>query len=257
MARSRQETLRDLPGNATYHHASEKKYDPLVVFVHFFGGSQKHLFRHIRLISEIGFDCVTFDLSDHRWRVPLSKIKRFGIEHVWADEVREVLAHFSDRPLILFTFSNPSASAMEAMTKPKVYKNILGMICDGGPFMDLLRCSWNLCKEEFKINNRGVRTIATGGMFLLWSPLHEKYLNESLSKIPNGFPILSIRAWKDKLVPVTSIDKVFEGHKNIDLEVLDIPNAEHLTGLRDSPESYHDRIESFLTRLTTKSSRVR
>jgi pimeloyl-ACP methyl ester carboxylesterase len=238
-------------GDATRHYASDKKSDLLIVLVHFFGGSQTHLLRHVKFLNQMGYDCISFDLSNHKTQIPFSKVnKRFGIVHAWGDEVRQILELTKSEPVVIFSFSNPSASALEALTTPNLFLNVKGLICDGGPFAQLLKCSWNLSREEFKIKNRLIRTFATAGMFALWSPLHTHFLKESITKLPLGFPILSIRAWKDKLVPVSAIDEVFSGHSNIELHVLDLPTAEHLTGLRDAPDIYQRRVSEFLSRLS-------
>ncbi len=238
-----------------FHFPSNaRKYEEKIVFVHFFGGSVEHLIRHIRLVNSLGFDAIAFNLSYNKKTFlkskPYSRVsKRFGLEHKWADEIRDVL-DFVSGDKIIFSFSNPTASALEAMTLPE-RSDVKGLICDGGPFVRMPLCTWNLMREQFQIENPILRLGASIGTYFLWSPFHKKYLSESLSHLPASFPILSIRAWKDKLVPVAAIDDAFKNQDHLDLQILEIPIAEHLTGLRDAPEVYKPRLRDFLSSIAS------
>jgi hypothetical protein len=70
--------------------------------------------------------------------------------------------------------------------------------------------------------------------------------------LPDGFPVLSIRAWQDALVPIAAIDQFFELQNHLSLEILSLPEADHLQGLKEYSEDYQPRLMKFLERHATK-----
>ena len=241
--------------NVKEYPARDKRYQETVVFVPYFGGSQRHIQRHIRLINELGFDAVGFDLS-FRDRfvlkhIPISKTHDWGIMHLWADEIHYVLETIPG-PKHIFSFSNPTASLLKAITLIKKRDDIKSLVCDGGPFQKLFQCVWNLAKHEYKIKSRFARLWLTSGMLMFWAPDHKKTLEKSVMSLPPGFPVLSIRAWKDELVPVDAIEKAFEPGVQLDLRTFELPEAHHLTGLKDAPKLYKEKVETFLKEFSTE-----
>jgi hypothetical protein len=86
----------------------------------------------------------------------------------------------------------------------------------------------------------------------IWSIQHEKEITQHLKALPKHFPILSIRGWQDQLVPPSAIEKAFAGHDQIDLEILNLPQGDHMDGLKNFPEAYKPRVEEFLKNVATK-----
>lgn len=232
----------------SYYPSENKRFNDIVVFVHFFAGNQRMLKRHIQYVNSIGFDAVGFDLSFHsKWilkKKPISRTKNIGIRYIWGDEIEDVLNHYSGKK-ILFAFSNPCASSFDAIVR-RNSKDITAMICDSGPFVKMINCSYNLVKYHFKVKNPILRTMGTAGIFTGWGVLHNHSLKTDLQKLPQNFPILSIRAWQDKLVPLSAIEKAFENHDHLDIQVLNLPDSGHLDGFKTSEDMYKDKVKNFL-----------
>lgn len=231
--------------------AKNRRFEETVVFVHHFGGSRRTVLRHARLLNDLGYDCVRFDLIFHKdrpqARLPITGDLKFGIRHVWADQITALLNAING-PKILFSFSMPSSSAFQAVAE-RASQDVKAIVCDGGPFLQLHKCIWNLYEHEYKIKSKILRAGFTGASMVLWGIGFKAQAKEFLVKIPKGFPVLSIRGWQDDLVPVSAIDEFFDLTKNIDLETLALPEAGHLMGLRDFPNDYIPKLENFLKRV--------
>jgi pimeloyl-ACP methyl ester carboxylesterase len=250
-----------LPHNGTWYFSNLRKYRETIIFVPFFGGTKLQLQRHIQFVNALGFDAVAFEFSyDDRFlfkRPPLStRAGKLGLKHQWADEVEDILNSVLGAKII-YAFSNPSSSAIEALVRrPQRYgktqncRDVRALICDSGPFVHLLSCSFRLMKYDRHVL-LPIRLPAAALSALLWAPDHEASLHRDLSELPPKFPILSIRGWKDKLVPIKAIEDAFVGHDQLQLEVLGLPEAGHLEGLKAFPEEYKPRVERFLERWAT------
>lgn len=245
-----------LPSDAELMPAKNRRFEETVVFVHHFGGSRRTVLRHARLLNDLGYDCVRFDLIFHKDRpqakLPITGDLKFGIRHVWADQITALLNAIKG-PKILYTFSMPSSSAFQAIAQ-RGNHDVKAIVCDGGPFLQMHKCIWNLYEHEYKVKSLALRAGFTGTSMIFWGIGFKSHAREFLKKIPNGFPVLSIRGWQDKLVPVSAIDEFYELTDRIDLETLALPEAGHLMGLRDFPDEYIPRVEKFLKRVSTEVS---
>ena len=246
MARSYQELERELKFKR--YPAKEKKFSQRVLMVHFFGGNQRLLKRHINLMNELGLDVYAFDLSYSKKfvykKVPDFKNQMFKVRKIWAEEIREVLAYVPG-PLITYGFSGPAACAIQVA---KDYpQKVVGLISDSGPFTHLLRCNYNLAKVEFGLNKPWQRILATGLLSPLWDLKHTSELLDDLAMIPKGTPYLSIQPVLDPVVPVQYMEDVFQRSKHqLDLKVLRLEESGHLDGLKKQPEKYKSYLESWL-----------
>lgn len=231
--------------------ASEKKFSEAILFVHFFDGSPALIRRHIDLVNSLGFDTYAYQVGLHLSKRSIFDAipgkMRLGLKSLWTKDVELALNHIPENKIV-FAFSNPASAAIEAMAKrfKKNKHDVVAMVCDSGPFADHLKCSYNLGKHYFEITNPLVNLPAAIAMSLLLSPFHEKHLHEDLNQFPDSFPILSIRGWKDELVPVKSIEKVFTPHSQLDLQSLVLPEAGHLNGLKDFADKYKPVVSEFL-----------
>ena len=242
----------ELPFDGEFFLAREKKFEELIFFVHFFEGSKKQLLRHIKLVNSWGFDAFAFQLrGDHTdlrsLKLPISAKGGFGLKHIYADQI-ETLLNLIPGQKIIFSFSNPSASAIEAMARRNC-SDTLALVCDSGPSGRFLPSAYNLYTHEYKIRPLPLRLALTPILSLSWSPLLHKDLHKDLATFPAGFRILSIRGWKDVLIPPQHIDEVFEPHTQLDWSKLSLPEAGHLTGLRDFKAEYAPSLEKFLKRV--------
>lgn len=229
---------------------SEGKSDHLIFFVHFFKGHKKALKRHIELANELGYDAYAFNLKDslkEQQYLPYSHIsKKFGMKHALADQIEEHLNLLPEyKTKIVFAFSNVAGAAIEVMARREA-RDIVALICDSGPGASFTYSSYKLLQEQFKIKSLPLKVIGTPIVMLGWSPSMHKDITKDLQKLPDGFPVLSIRGWKDKLISPSHIDQIFEPAKNIHWIKLALPEAEHLTGLRDFPSEYRSGLVEFL-----------
>ena len=128
-------------------------------------------------------------------------------------------------------------------------KDVIALICDSGPGASFVYSSYKLAQEQFKLNFLPLKVLATPVIMYGWSKDKNKDVPEDLKRLPKGFPVLSIRGWKDKLISPSHIDKIFEPCKNLNWVKLALPEAGHVTGLRDFPAEYRAGLESFLNNI--------
>ncbi len=246
------------PDEGEIYQAGEKKErknsDTLIFFVHFFGGHKKALRRHIEFVNELGYDAYAFNLRDElneHYYVPYSEVsEKFGLKHAMADQIEEHLDLITGyKSVIVFAFSNMAGCAIEAMARRDI-SPFKALICDSGPGASFVQSSYRFLGEQFKVKFVPLRLLATPLFILSWSKAAHKDIPEDLKKFPNGFPVLSIRGWKDVLIKTSDIDQIFEPCKNINWTKLSLPEAQHLTGLKDYPNEYRSGVEDFLKNLS-------
>lgn len=227
-----------------------KKHEELIFFVHFFGGTKKVLKRHVDFVNQLGFDAFAFNLAKepkYFWQIPITASEKFGLKHLYADQI-EVLLNLLPQTKIVYAFSNPAASAIEALARRQC-ADIKALICDSGPSNELVKSAANLLLHDRKVTSSLKRMIMTPVSSAFWSLSFHKDIHEDLAKFPEGFKILSIRGWKDKLIPPDHIDAVFEPHKNIHWQKLSIPKAGHLDALKNHFSDYSEPVKKFLLEL--------
>ncbi|MES2856181.1 MAG: alpha/beta hydrolase [Bdellovibrionota bacterium] len=242
-----------LPFEGELTPAPHRKFKETIVFVHHFGGSKRLLKRHLEFVNELGFDAIRFSVSPNE-KLPKSLLPnkgglKFGARHAWADQVETILNHVPGKKII-YSFSMPSNGALEAIARRKA-EDVSAWVCDGGPFAQILRCTWNLLTHEQKVENRFLRGIASGFAYLFFGLRLKAELKALAREIPKDFPVLSIRGEKDPLVPVSAIVDIFEELPQLDLEVLILAEGVHLDGLKNDPELYKPAVERFLSRSAT------
>lgn len=242
------------PDGGELFKAREKKSEHLIFFAHFFKGHKKALRRHIDFVNELGFDAYAFnlkdDLKDHFY-VPYShSSKKFGMKHALAEQIGQHLELTSDyQTKIIYAFSNVAGCAIEAHTlRLKEGKNdVVAMVCDSGPGAgNFFQSSYMLLQEQIGVESLPLKLMATPAVAFGWSPKLNQDISKDLQSFPEGFPILSIRGWRDRLISPTDIDKVFDHHTNLNWKKLALPEAGHLNGLRDFPSEYKPGVEDFL-----------
>ena len=246
------------PDGGELFKASEKKSEHLVFFAHFFKGHKKALRRHIDLVNELGFDAYAFnlkdDLKEHAFIPYNHTTKKFGMKHALAEQIGQHLDLITTyKTKIIFAFSNVAGCAIEAHTlRLKEGKNdVVAMVCDSGPGgANFFSQSYNLLKEQMGVTSLPLQIIGTPAVAFGWSPKLNKDISRDLESFPEGFPLLSIRGWRDKLITPQDIDKVFNNHKNLNWKKLSLPEAGHLNGLRDFPSEYKPAVEDFLNQFT-------
>ena len=240
------------PFQGKWHRAPIKKFEEIIFFVHFYLGSPKLLQRHVHFVNDLGFDAFTFQLDDKwNWNCwPLTSDLRIGLKHRYAEQIEFLLNEITEKKII-FAFSNPSASAIEAMAARKC-SDTVALICDSGPSGPgkAVKSAFNLL--EHQLNHSAATSFLRLPFFTLkWSYRAHFDLAPQLDSFPEGFKILSIRGWKDPLIPPDHIDSVFDPHDQLDWRKLSLPKAGHLVGLRNFPEVYKPTVKSFLKEVAT------
>lgn len=238
--------MTQLPYEAEVHLAKEKKFEETIIFVHHFGGDKRTVLRHVRIVNELGFDSVRFNL---KFNMNADKISAFGdfkigLRSVWAGQIQDIL-NLIEGKKTLYCFSMPSAAAIQAISQRNAFE-ISGLICDGGPFLRIISRTWALYEKAYKIENRFSRALLTILSFGMWGPNFKGEIKKYFSNLPYGFPILSIRGGKDQLVPEAAISELFALAENLKIEVLFLPEADHLEGLKNFAKDYAPRVEAFL-----------
>lgn len=247
-----QTTQHSLPFAGVLHPAAKKTRNEIVLVVPFYGAERHQLKRHIQFLNDQGFDCVDFELDDdiRKFYKAFSRTDgRFGFKEIWTDQIERMLNELPGRKIV-FAFSNPSASAIEAIAR-RHGSDINGLIIDSGPSGDLFESLINFYKHETKIPFYPLRVAAAFGTTLVWHPQYRTIMAADLAKFPSSLKVLSIRGWKDKLITPKMIDEIFEGHKQIDWQKLSLPQAGHLNGLKDFPEEYVPKVAEFLKSIST------
>jgi hypothetical protein len=254
----------------------QRTFAPIILFVPFFGGTSTQLKRHIQFVNELGFDAASVELQIPNLKYPRPPVSRdglLGLKHLWADRIEEAISKVRS-PMILYSFSSPSASCFEAIARSwgsernqgqwmfkfagkifsegKYWKKrtdnsrILGIVCDSGPFVNLMSCNWKYMYHEAGIKFAPLRGLATLASVLLWGPDYEKSLFSDLKSIGPRLPILSIRGWTDKLVSMEAMDRAFPKEAQVNLKVLSIPEAGHMDGLKKFSKTYEPAVAAFL-----------
>lgn len=249
MADTTTESTLKFPFGGEFFPSKNKKMNELIILVPFYKARLLALKRHIEFLNDLGYDVFHFHLKVERDLKSLEKNlfssrEVFGLKHVWADQIEHIFNFFPQNKIV-FSFSNPSASAIEAIARRHA-TDIKGLICDSGPSSNLFESMISYYGSEEPISFAPLRYLAAFGTTLLWSPKYKTVFHSDLEKLPEHFKILSIRGWKDKLISPQNIDNVFDPHLQLDWQRLSLPKAGHLNGLRDYPEEYIDPVKKFL-----------
>lgn len=240
----------ELPYEGFILEPSNLRFKETIVFTHHWGGQKNSPRAHMDYVASLGFRSISFSQSFHspkslRPRVDLLPQAFGGLRHVWAQELSEIL-DLTEGDKILFSFSMPSGSALMSLGDRNA-KDIKAWICDGGPFLKPHTCYWNYFKYQKPIKNWILRESAVLGSYLLFGNLgFKKDAQKAFSKLPSQFPILSIRGWQDPLVPPSAIEELFSLAPEANVEVLSLPEAGHIDGLKKSPNEYKTRVKRFL-----------
>lgn len=229
--------------------------DVLIIFVHHYGGNIHTTKRHSRLVNKLGYDSFRFSLPYNPLLTKTPPLKvalfltmqfTFGLEKLWGEAIYNVVKHFKNRKIIIYSLSSPSFGVIHALSKLKTPNNILGWICDGGPFFNLWKSFENYFSIIDYIPNKALRkSVATASYWLWRGPFLKPIVEKKLKKFRKDFPILSIRGHKDLLVPPESIDAVFKEHKHLSVDILDLYESGHLDGIKTQPKLYKEKVTEF------------
>lgn len=219
--------------------------------MHFFDGSQRAIGRHIQMVNKFGFDAWAFDLHRPSLKSPRlwTSLGQWGLKHIYAEQI-EILLNEILGPKILFTFSNPSAAAFEALHR-RGSADVKALICDSGPSGGLWIPGLKLT-AEFAKQRKFKQSLMASSFAWTWSLHFHKDLLLHVKSLPQNFRLLSIRGWKDPIISPEDIDQVFQQSPQIQWQKLSLPEATHLDGLKRFPREYHDSVKKFLDEVAEK-----
>lgn len=236
-----------------WHYAKDKKHETVVVFVHHFGGNHKTTRRHVMMMNDFGYDCVTFSLSCNFDKFSIENylkvsgkglISKGGIVQRWSDEINFIVNSI-EQPILFYSFSSPSLAVPYVILNHK--DKVKGWICDGGPFFSLHKGFSRYYKRIHNIHNpialKGFQIIAN---FVWRNFILEKKILNQLKNLKPQMPILNIRGMKDLLVFPEDIDQVFNPVKeHLNISIVELEKAGHLDGLARFPNEYKNSIQKF------------
>ncbi len=216
---------------------------PIVVMVHFYGGQQRILSRHIQILNDLGYDVFAYNMPSFAGsKLSLFYKGRFGLKHLFS----HMLSYFLDQlpgKKIIFSFSNPSAAAIEVIyDRTKENRNdVVGLICDSGPSQAFIRSAWNLA-----FSLRGQNSLLA--LFAVaWSLFLHQEIRYQLRRFPLQFPILSIRGQLDPIIPPWHIEKIFKKMESyIFVTAIIFEQAGHLDACKKEPEVYKAVLKKWL-----------
>lgn len=238
-------THRSRKGTVLHYHIVDGTEQPVVVLIHNMWGSHKTFHRHVKMLNEAGYTCVTFNLfqgstitSEHSY----TKADYFNFMYRnWIHQIADVLDSIPGKKII-FSMSGPSISALIVAADRK---DIHSYICDGGPFKEFWQCTYRMFKLEKKASAFKAWWLTTFSC-LYWGPFAFQRLTKALYRWNPAIPILSIRGQLDPIVHPENIEHVFARHAHINLHVHTLQKGLHLDGLKNFPEEYSKTVLSFL-----------
>jgi len=221
-----------------------------IIFVHHYGGDKDSFSRTYEFLESLGHEVVRFTLPVRRFqelrKLPLGRAGGIGLRHIWADGIADALER-NPGPKIVMSMSYPSVAALHAINRHP--QDVLGWICEGGPFTRVTRGYRNYI-ESFKSlgSLTFLQPIAAWLFAVLVGSIHyARDACDELDKLPHGFPILSFRDGADELVQEDMIDAFFAlGARELNLKTVRLPNAGHLEGLKKARDIYKTAVSNFL-----------
>lgn len=239
----------NFPFDGEFFRAPERRHRAVVFFVHFYLGHKRQLRRHIQLVNDLGFDAFAFHLRPPSTILhpPVARRGRFGLKHVYADQISLLLDRI-EGPKIVFSFSNPTAAAIEALAE-RGCRDVVALVADSGPTAKFVPSAERLYSQGELRKPPLFRLLAVPLLSLAWSPRLHRDLPAQLETFPDGFPVLSVRGGRDPLIPPEDIAAVFDGRRRLKTTVLDLPQAGHLTALKEFPELYGRTLRTFVAGL--------
>lgn len=250
-------SLNNLPFDGELFAAPSKKFKETIVFVHHFGGNKKSTRRHQDILLQAGYDCVTFNLYYHSFSGKMTFKKRLksmfrhflsgrrNFIHQWTHELSTIL-DLIPGDKILFSLSSPSVSVASSIATHQ-RKDIKAWVCDCGPFLEAWTCFWNYNKYEAQIKNPIFLLLFNSLGFLMFGGIgYKSHVQKWLLSFSKGFPVLSLRAENDQLVPPSAIDKFFSVYNDLNIQIHCFKQAGHLTAIKSHAFEYSQVILTFL-----------
>lgn len=245
-----------LPFDGEYRHSPSRRFEEVVVFIHHFGGHKNSTRRHQEMVLKAGYDCVTFNLYyNSQERIPTQKRLSNLVRHFfsgkrnfidqWMKQLNLILDQIPGNK-ILYSLSSPSTAVVGCIGGQQ-RSDIKAWICDGGPFLDLWKCFWNYNRHESGLSHLLPLTLFNTLGFIMFGGFgYRTRMRRGLLMFPKDFPILSLRAAQDQLVPPSSIQKFFSLSNNLNINVHTFSPADHLSAIKTDRDTYERTVLTFL-----------
>ncbi len=234
--------------NGRFFKSQNKKHKEIIFFVHFFEGSPAALRKQIQLVNQLGYDAYGFQLPtmQEALSAPFTSDLSFGVKHIYTEEIEKNLNSIQDEKII-FSFSNPCASSIEAIVRRNCY-DIKALICDSGPSFRMVKSGENLLHWNKK--HSWLMTKLLNPFFsFFWSPLHHHDTPKHLAALPRNFPVLTLLCENDILIPPQDTILGFENQKHLNWQSVTFTKTGHLLAIRNHPDQYRSVVENFLNNL--------
>lgn len=242
-----------LPYEGEIFDPAHKKFEEVIVFIHWYGGHKKQLRRHIQFVNKLGFRALAFNLFPQpfkdSWQLLRNPKAYFkALVSIWSRQILTALSNIQKEKKILFGFSFGCNVITQVFSK---IPHTTAVVFDGGPFAGLEN-SWRYLSYQEPVKNPLLRFLAVlpWSLFCGFFTLRLK-IYFALKKWPAGLPVLSFRAIEDKLVPPDSIEKILKSQSHLNKTVVLIPKIQHLQGLKLQPDLYKKALEKFLLKHST------
>lgn len=246
-----------LPFDGEYRASPSKRYREVIIFVHHFGGHKRSTKRHQEMVLNAGYDCVTFNLYYNSQEGKITTHQRLKnlISHFasgkrnfidqWIAQLSVILDQIPGEKIV-YSLSSPSTSVVGCVGH-KERKDIKAWVCDCGPFLDVWNCFWNYNRYESRLSNwPSIALFNVLGFTMFGGIGYRARMQKWILRFPKDFPILSLRAGRDKLVPPQAIEKFFNLSSGLDLQTHLFSQADHLGAIKTDAGSYKSVVLTFL-----------
>ena len=234
----------DLPFQGAYYRCKDKKFVETVVFIPFYGGTQKNLFHHIQFVNDLGFDAVGFDLYFFKRNLRNLLFKR-SLFFIWRKQIQTFFDHLPEDK-ILFSFSNPILATLPAFREKD---HIRAWICDSGPSGKFFQSCLNYLTHHDPIQSKWKRFLWAFLFYFFFMGFknQQKVWEKHLQSLNQTLPLLVIKGQQDPLIPPDHVDAHFNSLESyFRLDQLLLSKASHLDGLKVEPKQYQDKVSAFL-----------
>ena len=237
------------PFQGTYYRCENKRFVETIVFIPFYGGNQKKLFRHIRFVNDLGFDAFGFDLCFPKRNLRNLFFKK-NLFSLWKEQIQSILGHLQEDK-ILFSFSNPILPTLLAFQEKD---RVRAWVCDSGPSGRFFESCLNYLTYHEPVQGplKSLRRFFWAGVFYFFcigTKPPQKVWKKHLKSLNQTLPILAIKGQKDLLIPPHHIDAHFHPLRlYIRLHELVLNKSSHLNGLKTESKLYQDKVGIFLRR---------
>ena len=163
---------------------------------------------------------------------------------MWKEEIENTLNHI---PLakIPFAFSNPAGAMLLAVAARGAH-DVSAVVCDSGPFLNNFRLMVSTLLASEKHFSWKQKLAINLGSYFVFGGNYTEVARNALHSLRAHLPILSIRSWKDNLVPLASVEEYFALNPELNLQILTLTDSDHLEGLKVCPDEYMSKVGVFL-----------